>query len=172
MRMMLMMRGPAIAMMTVLPHATTTAPRRQVQPIATTIRRWHTVGHGRRRSRRPPPLERPRRILSMQSLPNPCKKCLLTPKFHLGPFFIVRSPQLFQRLLNFGRTLATAHHVVVQHIESLGGIRQCLDARRKEPTGAVTAKAVPTGQSGKAWRETLAFPQSIGFRKDTRLHLA
>ena len=111
-------------------------------------------------------------ILSVQLFPDSCKKGLLTAKLHFGTLLVMGAPQRFQLLFDFRRTLATAHHVIVQHVESFGRVRQSLDAGGKESTRSVTTKTMAARQTGETRRKSLAFAQAIGFGKDARLHLA
>ena len=110
-------------------------------------------------------------VLPVEPFPDARKEGLLTAKLHLGPLFVVRAAQLFQTLLDLGRALAAAHHVVVENVQGLGRVRQSLDARRKETTRTVPTKAVATGQTGKARRQSLALAETVGFCEHTRLHL-
>lgn len=119
-------------------------------------------------------LEKGRRwgVLAVQTFPDASKESLLATKLHLGALLVVSSTKLFERLAGFRRALAATHHVVVQHVEGLGGIRERLDAGRKESSRSVSSEAMAARQTRKARRQTLALAETIRLGKDARLHLA
>mmetsp|Transcript_33940 Transcript_33940/g.62447 ORF Transcript_33940/g.62447 Transcript_33940/m.62447 type:complete len:248 (+) Transcript_33940:583-1326(+) len=61
--------------------------------------------------------------------------------------------------------------MTINHIQSFGRIGHGLDAARKEPPRAIDSKAVTARQSRKPNLEPPPAAQTIGLRKNARLHL-
>jgi len=108
----------------------------------------------------------------VESIPNAGKVCFLAPEFHLGTLAVVRGAEGIELVPNFRGALAAPHHMVVQHIQSFGSVRECLNTRREESAGSITSKAMSTRQTRKARRKSLALAETIRLGEDTGLHLA
>ena len=62
------------------------------------------------------------RVVRVETVPNTSEKRFLRSKLHLGSLLIVKLTQFVQGLADFRRALAATLHMVVQNIQSLGGI--------------------------------------------------
>ena len=65
--------------------------------------------------------------MQMQPTPNLGEEGTLISKGHLGTLTVMETAKVKQGVLDFGWSFLTLAHVLVHHIQSLGGITHCLD---------------------------------------------
>lgn len=63
----------------------------------------------------------------MQPSPNLGEESTLISKGHLRTLTVMETAKVMQGLLHFSRALLTLAHVLVHHVQSLGGITHRLD---------------------------------------------
>ena len=88
----------------------------------------------------------------MQPAPNLGEEGFLAAELHLRAFLVVSVSRSIELCANVLGALSASHHVVVEDVEGLGGVREGLDGGGEESSGTVAAKAVTAGQAGKTCR--------------------